>query len=181
MMFEKFYPDLMIDKVQNINMDILTRKNIKGLILDIDNTLVPMHMKEADENAVAWIENVKKAGMKACIVSNASKKRVIKFNERLKLFAIHRASKPGTKAFMKAARLMNLDIHEIAVVGDQIFTDVYGGNKLGMFTVLVKPIDKKEILFIRMKRIAEKLVLSRYDRRTKMVGVNKRIHVRKHK
>lgn len=180
-MLKKFYPDLIIDKVQNINLGILNRKKIKGLILDIDNTLVPMHMKEADENAVAWIENVRKAGLKACIVSNASHKRVIKFNERLKLFAIHRASKPGSKAFLKAARLMDLDIHEIAVVGDQIFTDVYGGNKLGMFTILVKPIDKREILFIRLKRIAERLVLSSYDRSMKRAAMMKRVQVRKHK
>jgi uncharacterized protein len=180
-MLENFYPDLLIDKVQNINLGILKEKNIKGLILDIDNTLVPQHMKEADKNAVSWIEHVRKAGMKACIVSNASKKRVIKFNERLKLSAIHRASKPGTKSYLKAAKLMELNVGEIAVVGDQVFTDVYGGNKIGMFTILVKPIDKKEILFIKLKRIAEKLVLSSYDRRTKRIGMKKTILIKKYK
>ena len=107
-MLEKFYPSLEVDSVQHIELETLLKNNIKGLILDIDNTLVPMHRKEADERAVAWIEKVRKAGLKACIVSNASQKRVIKFNERLRLQAIHRASKPGTKAFLKAARLMEL-------------------------------------------------------------------------
>ena len=160
-MLERFFPDLMLDRVQDIDLDILKRENIKGLILDIDNTLVP-HGKEADEKAVAWVEKVKASGFKVCIVSNASNKRVIKFNERLKVFAIHRASKPGSKAFLKAVRLMDIKPAEAAVVGDQIFTDVYGGNKLNMFTILVKPIDRKELFFIRFKRIAERFVLSKY-------------------
>jgi uncharacterized protein len=164
-MLDRFYPGLIVDSIQDIDLEILMKKNIKGLILDIDNTLVPMHMKEADERAVQWIEKVRAAGFKTCIVSNASEKRVIKFNERLKVFAIHRASKPGTKSFLKAARLMDIKIHEAAVVGDQIFTDVYGGNKAGAFTILVQPIDKKEIAFIRFKRIFEKPVLRSYRKK----------------
>ena len=167
-MLEKFYPSLSVERIQDINLDTLKNNKIKGLILDIDNTLVPQHMKEADEKAVNWIEAVKQAGLKVCIVSNASHKRVIKFNERLKIFAIHRASKPGTKAFMKAIRLMDIKTAEAAVVGDQIFTDVYGGNRAGMFTILVKPIDKREALFVRMKRLPEKLVLRGYKRRKKL-------------
>jgi len=166
-MIEKFFPDLVVDKVQNIDLDILSKKNIKGLILDIDNTLVPQHVKEADDNAIKWIEKVKSAGFKTCIVSNASKKRVIKFNEKLKLYAIHRASKPGSKAFKKALRLMDIEPGEAAMVGDQIFTDVYGGNRLNMFTILVKPIHHREGLFIRLKRFPEKLVLMLYNKRNR--------------
>ncbi len=163
-MLERLYPDLIVDKIQDIDLKILERKKIKGLILDIDNTLVPQHMKEANESAVSWIESVKTAGFKTCIVSNASEKRVVKFNENLKVLAIHRASKPGTKAFLKAARLMDIKINEIAVIGDQIFTDVYGGNKAGAFTILVKPIDKKEFFFVRFKRFFEKPILRSYRR-----------------
>lgn len=166
-MLEKFFPDLIVDKVQDIDLEILRNKNIKGLILDIDNTLVPSHVKDADENAVKWIEKIKGAGFKVCIVSNASRKRVIRFNEKLKLYAIHRASKPGTKAFMKAIRLMDIKERETAVVGDQIFTDVYGGNKLGMFTILTKPIHKSEFFFIKLKRIPEKFVLRHYRRKAR--------------
>jgi len=164
-MLDIFYPDLHVNGIQDIDLGILSEKNIKGLILDIDNTLVPSHMKEADENALKWIENVRNAGLKTCIVSNASKKRVIKFNEKLKIFAIHRASKPGSKAFMKAVRLMDIKPEETAVVGDQIFTDIYGGNKLNMFTILVKPIDKREFFFVRLKRFPEKYILSKYKRK----------------
>ncbi|HHV98082.1 MAG TPA: YqeG family HAD IIIA-type phosphatase [Clostridiaceae bacterium] len=161
-MLEKFFPKLMVDKIQDIDLDLLKKNNIKGMILDIDNTLVASHVKEADENAVEWIERAKSSGFKMCIVSNASRKRVVKFNEKLKLFAIYRALKPGSKAYKKAARLMDLELDQVAVVGDQIFTDVYGGNRIGMYTILVKPIHKKESILVMLKRYPEKLVLSKY-------------------
>ncbi len=163
-MIEKFYPKHKVNKVQDIELSMLKTNKIKGLILDIDNTLVPEHVAEADQNAVEWIERLKEAGFKVCIVSNASQKRVIKFNEKLKVYAIHNASKPSRKAFMKAVRLMDIKIEETAVIGDQIFTDIYGGNRLNMFTILVKPIDQKEIIFVRVKRIAEKYVLSKHEK-----------------
>lgn len=159
-MLEKFYPNLQAGRVQDIDLSFLIKKNIKGLILDIDNTLVPDHVEEADESALAWVEKVKKMGFKVCIVSNASQKRVAKFNEKLKVDTIHRASKPGSKSFLKASEIMNTKASQTAVIGDQIFTDIYGGNKVNMFTVLVTPIDKREFFFVRLKRIAEKFVLA---------------------
>lgn len=164
-MIEKFYPSLAVDSIRDITMELLDKNNIKGLILDIDNTLVPNHVAEADETAVKWIEGMKEANFKLCIVSNASKKRVIKFNDRLKLYAVHRALKPGTRAFEKAGRMMDFKNKNIAVVGDQIFTDIYGGNRIGMFTILVKPIDTREGKLVRFKRIIEKHILKRYANR----------------
>lgn len=169
-MLEKFYPSVILGKVQDISLEKLKKNNIKGLILDIDNTLVPQHMKEADENAVRWIERMKENGIKLCIVSNAAKKRVIKFNEKLSLHAIHNASKPGTKSFLKASELMVLDSKNIAVVGDQIFTDIFGGNRAGMFTVLVTPINKREAPWVMLKRLPEKLILACYYRKHKKIG-----------
>lgn len=167
-MFEKFYPDLRVGRVQDIDLDFLRRRNIKGVLLDIDNTLVPMHVKEADENAVRWIERLKSEGFKVCIVSNASHKRVIKFNERLKVYAFHRASKPGTKIFLEALRLMDIRPEEAAMVGDQIFTDIYGGNRLNMYTILVNPIDPREAFWIQIKRFPEKIVLASHGRKTEL-------------
>ncbi|AEV68006.1 YqeG family HAD IIIA-type phosphatase [Acetivibrio clariflavus] len=163
-MIEIFYPKHKVDKVQDIELSMLKNKGIKGLILDIDNTLVPEHVAEPDENVIKWIERVNEAGFKVCIVSNASQKRVIKFNEKLKVHAIHKASKPSKKAFLKAAELMGIEAEETAVIGDQIFTDIFGGNRLNMFTILVTPIDKKEVFYVKIKRIAEKYVLSKYEK-----------------
>ncbi len=169
-MLEKLFPSLMVERIQDIDIDFLKKKNIKGLILDIDNTLVATHVKEADQNVIDWIEKAKSNGLKVCIVSNASRKRVVKFNEKLRLFAIYRAYKPGSRAYKKAARLMDVKLDEVAVIGDQIFTDVYGGNRVGMFTILVKPIHKKESILVMLKRFPEKLVLSRYMKRLQQEG-----------
>lgn len=165
-MIEKFYPSFAVDSIKDISKELLDKNNIKGLILDIDNTLVPNHVAEADDNAVKWIEEMKASNFKICIVSNASKKRVVKFNDRLKLYAVHRALKPGTRAFEKAGRMMDFKNKNIAVIGDQIFTDIYGGNRVGMFTILVKPIDSREGKLVRFKRIIEKRILERYAKRT---------------
>ncbi len=161
-MIEKLYPSLAVDSISDISRDFLEKNNIKGLILDIDNTLVPNHAADADDNAVKWIESVKAAGYRLCIVSNGSKKRVARFNERLKLPAIHRAFKPGKRAFEKAGRMIDSKNENIAVIGDQIFTDIYGGNRVGMYTILVKPIDSHEGKLVRFKRIFEKHILKRY-------------------
>ena len=85
-----------------------------------------------------------------------------KINERLKLLAIHKAAKPLKKSFIKASKMMELSPEEIAVVGDQVFTDIIGGNMTGMYTIIVKPVDIKEPYYIRIKRIFEKLVLIGY-------------------
>ena len=161
-MIERFYPDMIVDSVQHINLDMLKDKGIRGLILDIDNTLVPSFIKEADDRTLKWINVVKEHGFKTCIVSNARKKRVELFNGKLGLEAIYRASKPGRRSFKKALDVLDLDASKAAVVGDQIFTDVFGGNRLGMLTILVKPIHKEEFFFVKLKRFPEKYILKKY-------------------
>jgi HAD superfamily phosphatase (TIGR01668 family) len=179
-MLERFYPDLMLDRVEDVDLNLLKAKGIKGLILDIDNTLVPQFTKEAGDNIVKWIARVKASGINACIVSNASRVRVEKFNERLGIHAIHRATKPSVKAFIRAVKLMDISLKEAAVIGDQLFTDIYGGNKLDMFTILVKPIDANEILFVRLKRHIERFVLAKHSRTYKNEKyINKRQDWRK--
>ncbi len=171
-MSEILFPDLYINGIRDITAELLKKNRILGLILDIDNTLVPNHVADADENAAEWIGKMKAAGFKLCIVSNASKKRVVRFNDRLQLNAVHRAMKPGTQAFLKAGRIMGIGNENIAVVGDQIFTDVYGGNRAGMFTILVRPIDKRESKLVRFKRIFEKRVLIRYSEWSKKKDIH---------
>lgn len=163
-MFEAYYPDIILNSIKEIDKNFLNKHSIKGLILDIDNTLVAMHIKEADESLVEWIKEMKKNKIELCIVSNASLKRVSLFNEKIQIHAIHRANKPSIKGFLRAAEIMKLKPSQIAMVGDQLFTDIRGGNKAGMKTILVKPIDPKEILFVRLKRIPEKYLLKRHSR-----------------
>ncbi len=168
-MFEKFFPILTYNSINDIDLNLLKSKGIKGFILDIDNTLVP-HNADADDNAVAWMEKIKQEGFKACIVSNASSSRVIKFNENIKVHAIHRASKPGSRAYNEAKDLMGITAKETVVVGDQLFTDIYGGNRVGMMTILVQPIGPKETAFIKLKRFFEKFIFILYKRSLKKAG-----------
>ncbi len=157
-----FFPRIYVSGIKDITDQLLKQNNIKGLILDIDNTLVPNHVADADESSVKWIGKMKDSGYKLCIVSNAAKKRVIRFNDKIKLDAIHRAMKPATAAFKRAGRVMELESSSIAVIGDQIFTDIYGGNRAGMFTILVNPIDSQEGSLVKFKRIFEKRILEKY-------------------
>ncbi|MDK2800095.1 MAG: putative phosphatase [Clostridiales bacterium] len=164
-MLEIFFPKLVVDSIEDINLDILRRNNIKALIIDIDNTLVAWDIKEADEKSMRWIEYLKNQGIKICLVSNNTEDRVVKFNEKLKLYAIHRANKPRRAPFLKALSYLKTKPEETAMIGDQIFTDVWGGNRLNMFTILVTPISPKEFPFIKVKRFFEKMVMKNYKKK----------------
>jgi len=154
-MIHSFFPKMMVKTVADIDLALLVERGIKGLIVDIDNTLVANHVKEAGEDTVKWVEKAKKLGLKVCLVSNAPKIRVVRFNEKLCLPVIYRAIKPMKRPFKHALRILKLEHLEVAVIGDQIFTDIYGGNRFGMFTILVNPLDGNESMIGRIKRIAE--------------------------
>lgn len=158
-MFNKLKPDLVINSVYQYDFNILREKNIKGIVFDIDNTLVAMKKRNIEQRTVDLLNNLVKEGFKVAIVSNASKERVEVFCNKLSCFYIYRAWKPGTKGLIKAIKNMELKPKETALVGDQLFTDVYGANKINMFSILVNPISKEELLTIRIKRIAENIVL----------------------
>ncbi|WHH59670.1 YqeG family HAD IIIA-type phosphatase [Petroclostridium sp. X23] len=164
-MLEILFPSLIVDTIEDIDLKTLQKNNIKGLVIDIDNTLVAWDIKEADQKAMRWIEYLKSQGIKVCLVSNNTEDRVVKFNENLNLFAVHRANKPRKEPFLKALKHLELRPEETAVVGDQVFTDVLGGNRLKMFTILVTPISQKEFPLIKLKRFFEKMVLRSYEKK----------------
>ncbi len=164
-MFELFYPDLILDSIYHIELESLHKNQIKGLIIDIDNTLVAWDIKEADELSMQWIKRMKENGIRVCLVSNNTRDRVIKFNEQLQLFAVHSANKPTKRPFLKALKHLETHPSQTAVIGDQIFTDVWGANRLNMFSILVTPISPKEFPLIRIKRFFEKKVLKEYHAR----------------
>ncbi|MGI6084109.1 MAG: YqeG family HAD IIIA-type phosphatase [Acetivibrionales bacterium] len=149
-------PDAYIESIYALTPQMLKNKGIFGIILDIDNTLVATHIKEADEKVVGFIRSLKKNGIKAIIVSNGRKKRVELFCKPLGIDYISKAHKPLGGAFDKAIEKMGLQKEEVAILGDQLFTDVLGGNIKGIRSILVKPIDLDEPFFIRLKRFFEK-------------------------
>lgn len=156
------YPDIYINNVTEIDVELLKKHNIRGLILDIDNTLID-YDKCILEGANEWCENLKKNDIKLCILSNTNKVyKVEKVAKILDLEYIYFAHKPSKRGFLKAKELLGLEPKQIATVGDQIFTDVWGGHRVGMVTILTKPIDKRDILITRVKRPFEKVVIKRY-------------------
>lgn len=161
------YPDAYIESIFDITPQMLRNKGISGLILDIDNTLVATHIKEADEKVVGFIKSLKENGIKAIIVSNGRKKRVELFCKPLDIGYISKAHKPLSSAFNKALQSMELTKEKVAILGDQLFTDVLGGNLMGIQSILIKPIDLDEPFLIRLKRIFEKPFLKNKDFKNK--------------
>ncbi|WP_069649456.1 YqeG family HAD IIIA-type phosphatase [Caloranaerobacter ferrireducens] len=160
----KLLPDLYVNTIFDIDLKTLKAKGIDSIIVDIDNTLVSWETEYASEEVVDWFKRIKELGFKCCIISNNTKDRVVKFNRNLEVYAIHRAVKPRKKPFLKAIKLMNTKPSKTVVIGDQIFTDILGGNRLGAYTILVVPISKKEFFWTRIIRKLERRILRKIEK-----------------
>jgi len=167
-MLKRFYPDNIADSAYKINYKELYERGIRGLLFDIDNTLVE-HGADANPKAVQFINQLRKMGFQVCLISNNKKERVDRFNKDIQAFSIYDARKPSGKNYKRAMRLMKTDINNTVFIGDQLFTDVYGAKRLGMTNYFVKPIGKKEEIQIVIKRYLERIVLHYYrkDQRKK--------------
>lgn len=158
----KLYPKLYLENVTKLTDEIIQENNIKGIILDVDNTLL-YYNKELLKDADIWCKNLAEKGIKFCIVSNSNKKEKVKMvAEKLGIPYISFAMKPLKKGLMKAKNIIGVPVKNIAVVGDQIFTDVIGANRSGMFSILVKPLEEKDIFITRIKRPLEEAIIRNY-------------------
>ena len=160
---------LLPKKTYNTIFDIplvqLYTDGIRAIIFDLDNTLTEWNSPELSKETISWLENAKKIGFKMCFVSNNSDLRVKEIADLVDIPFVAWAKKPRRRSFRKAMDLMDTKPEHTAVVGDQIFTDILGGNRLGLFTVLVSPISKKEFVGTRLVRLIEKIILERNKRR----------------
>jgi len=158
----RFIPDLIAESVYDIDMGLLRSWGVRGLIFDIDNTLAPYDQPSPSPQSAAYLKGLLNAGFKVCLISNNNRDRVELFNEALGLPVYPKARKPFTKALRAAAREMELDRGQVAVIGDQIFTDVYAARRAGMRAVLVRPIKGAENAFFRLKRAGERPFIRKY-------------------
>lgn len=164
------YPKIYIDNVKEITFELLEKNGIKGLILDVDNTLIDYY-KNMPEGTDKWCEDLKNKGIKFCIASNSNKKEKVKeVSEKLNIPYIYFAKKPLKMGLNKAKNIMELKNNEVAVVGDQIFTDVLGANRCKMFSILVNPIEEKDIFITVIKRPIENLIKNNYEKNTTKEG-----------
>lgn len=156
------YPKSYFKKVTDILPDFLNEKKIKGLILDVDNTLIDFDrniLKGIDD----WYKKVKENDIKCIILSNSNKKDKIKMvADSIGIPYILFAKKPLKMGFIKAQKQLEIPNENIAVVGDQIFTDVIGANRCKMYSILVEPIAEKDIWITRLKRPFENMIIKKY-------------------
>ena len=162
-LYKKFYPKKIFDSILDIDADFLKKNNIRGILLDVDNTLIDYNNIVID-GINEWILEMKKAEIKLCIVSNTSKKKKAqKMSDLLDVPYIFFAKKPLKKSFFKAKKILKIEkFSEIAAVGDQVLTDVFGANRCGIYSILVKPIYYKDIFVTRFNRILERQILKKY-------------------
>ena len=165
-MFEMFYPDEYVASTYVIPFEKLYEEGYRGIIFDIDNTLV-MHGAPADERAKKLFGRLKELGFSCCLLSNNQEPRVKMFNQDVQVNYIFNAHKPSTANYEKAMELMGTDKSNTFFVGDQLFTDVWGAKRTGIRNILVKPIHPKEEIQIVFKRKLEKIVLYFYKRSKK--------------
>lgn len=156
------YPSLYLDSVKNINPMLLKKNNIKGLILDVDNTLIDYY-RNLVEGAEKWCEELKNEGIKCIILSNSNKRsKVEEVAEKLNIDYIMFAKKPLKSGFKRALSKLELKPEEVAVVGDQLFTDVIGAKRMNMFSILVKQVGEKDIFITKLKRPIENAIIKKY-------------------
>ncbi|MCR5736963.1 MAG: YqeG family HAD IIIA-type phosphatase [Eubacterium sp.] len=163
-MLERFFPNEYLDSIQDIDWDMYYKQGIRGIISDIDNTLVP-HGAPATPEIIAYFKELHQKGIDTCLISNNKESRVEPFAYAVESKYIFNAHKPSTKNYEKAMELMGTTKETTLFLGDQIFTDIWGANRCGIQTVMVKQIDKKEEIQIVLKRIPEKFVLWRWRKR----------------
>ena len=163
-MLKQFYPKEYLDSTYVIDFEKFYEAGYRGVIFDIDNTLVP-HGEPADERAIFFFQHLQKIGFKTVLLSNNKEPRVKMFFDKVTAsHYIYKAGKPSPKNYQKGMELMGCDTSNTLFVGDQIFTDVYGANLAGIYSILVKPIHPKEEIQIVLKRYLEKIVLYFYEK-----------------
>lgn len=156
-------PDLRYKGVQYIDFEELKNRGIKGILLDVDNTLID-YTKKLSKEIINWVKSAKKEGFKVCILSNSNKMaKILPIAEILNIEYVTFAKKPAKMGYLRAANLIDIEVPKIAMIGDQVFTDVLGANRVGMLSIYVEPINKKEYWYTRWKRPIESVILKKFN------------------
>jgi len=160
-LWQLFYPRQHLNSIFDLDPEHLGHLGIKGIITDMDNTLVPWNDRSVYPRLSHWLKKLKDEGFLLYIISNSTPRRGKKLAKDLGIPAIWYAVKPRRWAFRRAIKEMGLSAEQVAVIGDQIFTDILGGNRLGLYTILVTPICDKEFIWTRLIRRLELIILQK--------------------
>lgn len=160
-----FTPDIMLHDVTRIDKALLRANGIQGLILDVDNTLADHGSQILRPSVQIWLCQMQDAGIKLIIASNNTRQRVEPFAYKLGLDFVSFSCKPSTLGLSRAQRKLGLPAERIAIVGDQIYTDIVGGNLKGMYTILVTPFLVENQPFLKFKRSLETIHIRGYKKK----------------
>ena len=155
-------PDFYYGSVFDIDYDLLWGKNIRGLIFDIDNTLTAFDSKLPSMETVELLRELAKKGFRLALLTNNTNRRLARFNEELGIPGFANGLKPFSFGVKKALVAMEVNPAQAAIIGDQLFSDVWAGKNSGVVTVLVKPITERDFWFVKIKRVIENILLKRY-------------------
>lgn len=164
-MFNNFMPDEYVKDVFHIKPETLKKRGIKGIITDLDNTLVAWDCEDATPEIIEWLKEMKEAGIQVTIVSNNNELRVKTFSEPIQMPFISKAQKPLRKSFQRALKLMGTKKEETVVIGDQLLTDIFGGNRKGLHTILVVPVASSDAKITTFNRKIEGFIMEKLKRR----------------
>lgn len=167
-MLKHFLPDQHVKSIFEIQPESLKEKGIKGIITDLDNTLVEWDRPNATPKLIEWFDNMRRHEILVTIVSNNNERRVKSFSDPLQIPFIFQAKKPMTRAFNKAIKQMGLRKEETVVIGDQLLTDVLGGNRSGFHTILVVPVAQTDGFVTRFNRKVERRILNWFKKQGKL-------------
>jgi HAD superfamily phosphatase (TIGR01668 family) len=168
-LFQTFYPREYMNSAYGIDYEALYGKGFRGILFDIDNTLVP-HDAPAEARSVELFERLRAMGFSTCLISNNKEPRVTPFAEIMKTPYVYKAGKPSRRGYREGMERMGTDEGNTLFIGDQLFTDVWGANRTGIYSILVKPMNPKEEIQIVLKRYLEKIVLYFYLKRKRRLS-----------
>jgi len=167
-LLKHFLPDQHVKNIFEIDPDGLREKGVKGIITDLDNTLVEWDQPTASPKLIEWFDNMRRNEILITIVSNNNEQRVKAFSDPLQIPFIFQARKPMTRAFNRALKQMGLRKEETVVIGDQLLTDVLGGNRSGFHTILVIPVAQTDGFVTRFNRKVERRILNWFRKQGKL-------------
>lgn len=158
-MIDKFVPDIYAQSIYRIDYEKLIKKGIKCIIFDLDNTIAPVDVLTPSKESIDLMFKLKEMGLKIVLMSNSGRKRVEPFRNSLEIDSCADAKKPFKKSYNKITSIYKFNLEEIACVGDQLLTDIIGANKMGMTSILINPISKKDRIITKPNRIIESIIM----------------------
>lgn len=162
---DKYMPDIYQQSIYTIDYQKLKKRGIKCLLFDLDNTLVPSYIKEPNDKIKELFDNLKNEGFQVILFSNSGKNRLQPFKEYLEVDCCASACKPLRVKFLRVLKKINVKETEVAIIGDQIMTDILGGNRVGITTILINPVSQKDFILTNVTRFLENRVLNKLTKR----------------